>query len=108
MLVVDEKNRSGDYIDYELSRNGLLRVGAWILNQVPSLPTAVPNYTQLACIYMAVRETKNTADALFTPHILACRYRNKNFFVLLKVTVAPAPSRISARSRLNMLHACQV
>ena len=35
-----------------------------------------PNSAQLACIYMAVRETKNTAVALFTPHTLVCRYRD--------------------------------
>ena len=35
-----------------------------------------PNSAQLACTYMAVQEIKNTAVALFIPHILACRYRD--------------------------------
>ena len=65
-----------DYIDYELSRNGLFSVGAWVLNQVWGLPMGGVTSAQLACIYIAVRETKNTAVAFFTPQILACRYRN--------------------------------
>ena len=65
-----------DYFDYELSRNGLFRAAAWVLNWVRGLPMGGPNSAQLACIYMAVRETKTTAVALFTPHILACRYRD--------------------------------
>ena len=65
-----------DYIDYELSRNGLVHVGAWIPIQVQGLPIGGPNSAELACIYMAVRESKNTAVVLFTPHILACRYRD--------------------------------
>ena len=69
-----------DYIDYEPSRNGLFRVGAWVLNQVQGLPMGGPDSAQLACIYMAVRETKNTAVALFTPNILACHYRD-NIYV---------------------------
>ena len=63
-----------DYIDCELPRNGLFRVGAWVLDQNQGLLMGGPNSAQLACIYMAVRETKNTAVAPFTPHILACRY----------------------------------
>ena len=37
------------------------------------------NSAQLACIYMAFWETKNTAVALFIPHTLACRYRDNIF-----------------------------
>ena len=35
-----------------------------------------PNSAQFACIHMALQETKNTAVALFSQQILACRYRN--------------------------------
>ena len=80
-----------DYIDYELSRNGLFAVGAWVLNQVLGLPMGGPNSAQLACIYMAVRETKNTAVALFTPHILACRHRDNIYLFGRKL---PLPHRL--------------
>ena len=43
-----------DYSDYELSRNQLFRVGAWVLNHVRGLPMGGRNSAQLACIHMAV------------------------------------------------------
>ena len=45
-----------------------------------------PNSAQLACIYMAGCEMKNTAVALFTPLVIACRYRDNLYFFARKCT----------------------
>ena len=79
-----------EYITYELTRNGLFKVGSWILNQVKGLPMGEPNSAQLACIYMACCEMKNTAVALFTPSVTACRYRDNLYFFDRKCTLIAA------------------
>ena len=44
------------------------------------MPMGGPSSAQLACISRAVRETKNTAVAIITPHIFACCYRDNIYF----------------------------
>ena len=75
---------SSKYITYELSRNGLVRGGSLILNQVKRLPMGGQNSAQLACIYMACCEMNNTAVALFRASVIACRYRNNLYFFARK------------------------
>ena len=82
-----------EYITCELTRNGLFRVGSWILHQVKGLPMARPNPAQLVCIYMACCEMKNTAVALFTPSVIACRYPdNLSFFARKCTLISRTPS----------------
>ena len=79
-----------EYITYELTRNGLFRVGSWILSQVKRLPMGGPNSAQLACIYMACCEVKNTAVAPFPPLAIACRYRDILHFFARRCTLIAA------------------
>ena len=79
-----------EYTTYELTRNGLFRVGSWILNQVQGLPMGGPNSAQLACIYLACCEMKNSAVALFTPSVISCRYRDTLFSFACKCTLIAA------------------
>ena len=79
-----------EYITYELTRNRLFRVSFWTLNHVKGLPIGGPNYARLVGIYVACCGMKNTAVALFTPSVIACRYRDSLYFFARKCTLITA------------------
>ena len=79
-----------EYITYKLTRNALFRAVFWILNQVKALAMGRPNCAQLACIYMACCEMRNTAVALVTPSVITCGYRDNLYFFIRKCTLITA------------------
>ena len=56
------------------------------------MPMGGPNSAELACLYMAVRDTENTVVALFYPPHPCVRLPRQYLLVWPKVTVAPALS----------------